>query len=103
MKIKTGDKVIVVAGKDRGKTAKVLEAFPKEDKVLVEGVNMVKKHPKSRKADEKPGIIEKAMPVHVSNVALVDPKSGKPTRIKIERINGKRVRVTKNSGSKLQN
>ena len=82
MKIKKGDNVIVLTGKDRGKTGKVVLALPADGRVVVEGVNMKKRHQKTnRQTKQGGGIIEKAMPLHVSNVALVDPKTGKATRI----------------------
>ena len=98
MKIKKGDNVIVIAGKDRSKKGKVLEVFPQEDRVIVEGVNIVKRAQK-KTGDKKGGIVEKAMKVHVSNVALMDPKTEKPTRIKIEKKDGKRKRIAKKSGA----
>ncbi len=102
MKIKKGDKVIVISGKDRGKTGTVTTAFPKEDRVLVEGVNMKKRHQKARGRGMRRGqIVEKSLPIHVSNVMLVDPKSGKGTRIGIVRKNGTRSRVTRKSKSEI--
>ncbi|MAZ67340.1 50S ribosomal protein L24 [bacterium] len=97
MKIKKGDTVVIIAGKDRGKSGKVLRAIPTEDKVIIEGVNVAKRHQRSRRRGESGQIIDKTLPVHVSNVALEDPKSGKPTRIGIKRENGKRVRVAQKS------
>lgn len=102
MKIKKGDKVIVIAGKDKGKSGKVLLALPKENKVVVEGVHVVKKHQRPTRKRQHGQIIDKALPVHVSNVALADPKSGKPTRIGISKENGKRVRVAKKSGAAVK-
>jgi large subunit ribosomal protein L24 len=81
MKIKKGDTVVVIAGKDRGKQGAVLRAFPKTDQVLVEGVNIATKHQKSRRRGQQGQIIEHSMPLHISNVAVKDPKSGKPARI----------------------
>lgn len=98
MKIRKNDKVIVLAGKDKGKEGKVLNAFHDLDMVIVEGVNIAKKHMKSRKQDKPGEVIDKAMPVHVSNVALIDPKTKKPTRIGYQMKDGKKVRVTKKSG-----
>lgn len=100
MKIKTNDTVQIISGKDKGKTGKVLQAFPREDKVLVEGVNVMKKAVRRTKT-EKGGFTEVTRPVHVSNVALIDPKENKPTRIGIVKEDGKRVRVAKKSGTKL--
>ena len=79
MKIKKGDKVIVISGKDKGKTGKVAKAIPTESKVVIEGINVLKKHRKARKSGEKGQIVEVSMPMHVSNVAIV--VDGKPTRI----------------------
>jgi large subunit ribosomal protein L24 len=98
MKIKKNDNVIVIAGKDKGKQGKVLETYKDEEKVLVEGVNILKKHAKSTLRGESGEIIDKPMPVHVSNVALVDPKTKKPTRIGFEMKDGKKVRIAKKSG-----
>ena len=102
MKIKKGDKVIVIAGKDKGKSGHVLRALPKDDKVIVDGVNVVKRHQRARRAGESGQIIDKTLPIHVSNVAVADPKSGKPTRVGIERKDGKRVRVAKKSGTVIK-
>lgn len=102
MKIKKGDKVIVLAGKDKGTVGVVAEAFPREDKVVVEGVHVVKRHQKSRRRGESGQIVDKALPIHVSNVALVDPKTGKATRIGIRREDGKRVRVAKKSDTVIK-
>jgi len=98
LKLKKGDKVIVTTGKDKGKTGEITTVFPKENKVIVGGVNMVKRHTKPSQ-ESAGGIISKEMPIHVSNVALVDPKTGKATRIgyKVEK-DGHKVRVAKKSG-----
>jgi len=93
MKIKKGDSVIVTAGKNKGKTGVIARAFPLLGKVLIDGVNVVKRHQKARRGGAKGQVIEKAMPINVSNVMIVDPKSGKPTRVTILREEGKRVRV----------
>ena len=98
MKIKKNDKVIIISGKDKGKEGKVLQALHDEDKVVVEGVNIAKKHQKSRSQSQKGQVVDKAMPVHVSNVSLIDPKTKKPTRVGYEMKDGKKVRVTKKSG-----
>ena len=100
MKIKKGDKILVIAGKDKGKTGGVERAFPKILKVLVEGVNTKKKHQKGR-GDKKGQIVEKQYPIDVSNVMLVDPKGGKRTRVGIVRKAGKRVRVAKKSNQEV--
>lgn len=98
LKLKKGDKVIVTTGKDKGKTGEITTVFPKENKVIVGGINMVKRHTKPSQ-ESAGGIISKEMPIHVSNVALVDPKTGKATRIgyKVEK-DGHKVRVAKKSG-----
>lgn len=102
MKIKKTDKVVVISGKDKGKEGVVLEALPKKDKVVVEGVNIVKKHMKPTQANPEGGIEEFEAPIHVSNVALIDPKTKEATRIGYELDkNGKKVRVAKKSGSKI--
>ena len=98
MKIKKGDKVIVITGKDKGKTGEVTKAMPKENKVIVSGVNMVKRHQKPTQ-ENAGGIVNKEAPIHVSNVAIVDPKSGKASRIGTKILdNGRKVRVAKKSG-----
>lgn len=98
MKIKKGDQVIVITGRDKGKTGEVTKAMPKDNKVLVSGINLVKRHTKPSQ-ENAGGIISKEKPIHVSNVALIDPKSGKATRvgIKVEK-DGSKVRVAKKSG-----
>ena len=104
MKIRTDDNVIVISGKDKGRTGKVIRTDPKKDRVYVEGVNMVKRHmrPTPGRRNAPVGVIEKEGPVHVSNVAIVDPKDNKPTRVGIRRdSNGGRMRVTKRSGAEL--
>lgn len=101
MKIKKGDKVIVVTGKDRGKSGKVLRALPQKDRVIVEGVNVVKRHQRATKQRQSGQIVDKTLPVHVSNVMIADPKSGKPTRIGIKRVNGKYTRIAKKSNTTL--
>ena len=99
MKIKKNDNVIVIAGKDKGKTAKVVRAFPKDDKIIVEGVNMKKKHERARKANSKGQIVEKAMPIHVSNVMLVEGKKGVRAGSKV--IGDKNVRISRKSGKEI--
>src|SRR5438045_3690970 len=98
MKLKKGDKVIVIAGKDRGQTSTIVRTFPKKNSVLLDNINLVKRHRRANQQGKKGQIIEKPMPMHVSNVALVDPKDGKPTRITIKRSkDGARERVAVNS------
>ena len=98
MKIKKGDKVIVITGKDKGKVGEVTKAMPKDNKVIVSGVNMAKRHQKPSQ-ENAGGIVSKEMPIHISNVALVDPKSGKATRVAVRiEEGGRKVRVAKRSG-----
>lgn len=101
MKIKKGDNIIVISGKDKGKTGKVIRAFHKADKVIVEGINIKKRHQRPTKSNQKGQIIDKLMPVHVSNVMFVDSKTNKPTRIGKKLVNDKYVRVSKKSGAVL--
>ena len=104
MRIRTDDQVIVIAGKDKGKTGKVIRVEPARERVYVEGLNMVKRHqrPVAGRPNLQVGVIEKEGPVHVSNVAIVDPKDNKPTRVGVRRDeNGNRMRVTKRSGTEL--
>ena len=104
MKIRSEDQVIVIAGKDKGKTGKVLRTDPRRDRVYVEGLNMVKRHqrPNPARPNAQVGVIEREGPVHISNVALVDPKDNKPTRVGTRRTeDGKRMRVTKRSGTEI--
>ena len=100
MNIKKGDTVIVLKGKDAGKKAKVLKVFPKLDSVLVDGLNMKKRHQKPTRT-EKGKTVELAHPITRSNVALVDPKSGKATRIAAKDVNGKKIRVASKSGQEV--
>lgn len=99
MKIKKGDNVIVIAGKDKGKKGTVTRAIPQEQRIVIEGVNMRKRHQKPQGAGQKGQIIEIATPIHISNAMIVDPKSGKPTRIGMKMEGGKKVRIAKKSGS----
>ena len=101
-KIRTDDNVIVISGKDKGKTGKVLRVEPVTQRVFVEGLNMVKRHqrPVPGRPNLQVGVIEKEGPIHISNVAIVDPKDHKPTRVgKTTNEQGKRVRVTRRSGA----
>lgn len=94
---------MVIAGKAKGSTGTIVRAIPGEDKVLLDGLNLVKRHRKPTSANRKGQIIDKAMPLHVSNVQLLDPKGGKPTRIKIVRgKDGERTRVAVKSGQELK-
>ena len=97
-KIKKGDTVVVTSGKDKGRSGTVLQMVTKTDRVLVQGVNMVKRHTRQSQTSEG-GIISKEAPLHISNVALADPKDGKPTRVGIKtNDDGTKVRFAKRSG-----
>ncbi len=100
MKIRKNDNVIVLKGKDNGKIAKVLRVIPKEGKVLVEGLNIAKKRIKASRTGKKGQVVEVSMPINISNVALIDPKTKKPTRISFKIVKDKKVRVAK-SGETL--
>jgi len=97
-KIKKGDRVVVLAGKDKGRQGSVLRVLPKDERVVVEGLNMVQRHTRPTQADPQGGIKHKEAPLHVSNVALVDPKSGGPTKVGFRIEGGKKVRFAKKSG-----
>jgi large subunit ribosomal protein L24 len=103
LRIKKNDTVIVISGKDRGKKGRVIEVLPKAGKVRVEGVHRVKRHTKPNpQKNVQGGIVERESPVHVSNVALLDPKSDKATRVGVKLLaNGTRVRVAKRSGMQI--
>ena len=97
MKIKKGDQVIVLSGEDKGKTGEVVKSMPKESKVVVQGINLVKRHTKPSQTTPG-GIVTKEAPINVSNVAIVDPKSGKASKIGYKEVNGNKVRVARKSG-----
>ena len=97
MKIKKGDKVVILSGDDKGKSGEVVKAMPKESKVVVAGVNLVKRHTKPSQTTPG-GIVTKEAPIHVSNVALVDAKSGKATKVGYKVVDGKKVRIARKSG-----
>ena len=104
MKLKRDDNVIVISGKDKGKTGKIIRVDRRRDRVYVEGINIVKRHtrPNPARPNAQVGVIEREGPVHISNVALVDPKENKPTRVGTRRTeDGKRMRVTKRSGTEI--
>ncbi|MGF9966556.1 50S ribosomal protein L24 [Bacillus rhizoplanae] len=101
MHVKKGDKVQVISGKDKGKQGVILAAFPKENRVIVEGVNIVKKHSKPSQLNPQGGIITKEAPIHVSNVMPLDPKTGVPTRVGYKVEDGKKIRFAKKSGELL--
>ena len=95
-KIRKGDNVVVLTGKDKGRTGEVIQVLPKEDRAVVRGVNMVKRHQRQTQAQDA-GIINKEASLHISNIAIVD-KDGKPTRVGFTVVDGKKVRVAKRSG-----
>jgi large subunit ribosomal protein L24 len=103
-KIRKGDKVVVLTGRDKGRTGEVIAVHPDDERALVRGINLVKRHQKQT-AQQEGGIISKELPVHLSNIALADPKDGKPTRIGFKFVgegeNRKRVRVAKRSGVEI--
>ena len=108
-KIRRDDQVQVMSGKDKGKTGRVLRVEPKKNRVFVEGMNIQKRHQRARtlrdtqrQGEAAGGVIEKEGPIHISNVMLVDPKSGDPTRVGIKREDGRRIRVTRKSGEELE-
>lgn len=101
MFVKKGDKVKVITGKDKNKEGVVLAALPKKDKVIVEGVNIVKKHQKLSQAAPQGGIVEVEAPIHVSNVMVIDPSNGQPTKVAYKEVDGKKVRVSKKTGEVL--
>ena len=101
MKLKKGDSVVVVSGKDKGKTGTILRMLPSENKVVIEGVGMVKRHLRRSMKGQSGGIVEQPRPINASNVMLVDPKTGKGTRIGRKVEDGKIVRVAKKSGTTL--
>ncbi|TVP86608.1 MAG: 50S ribosomal protein L24 [Alkalicoccus sp.] len=102
MHVKKGDKVKIISGKDKGLEGKILEAYPTKSRVLVEGVNMVKKHAKPSQSNPQGGILNQEAPIHVSNVMVVDPSTNEPTRVGFKTDeNGKKVRIAKKSGETL--
>lgn len=107
LKVRSGDQVQVMAGKDRGKRGRVLRVEPSRERVYVEGLNIVKRHMRPQQVADTQrgqtigGVIEREGPIHASNVMLIDPKDGKPTRVGVERENGKRYRVAKRSGTRF--
>jgi large subunit ribosomal protein L24 len=107
LRIKADDEVLVIGGKDRGKRGKVLRVEPKKNRLYVEGLNIIKRHQRpqqvagAQRAETVGGVIEREGPIHISNVMLIDPKDGKPTRVGVTVEDGKRFRVAKRSGAKL--
>src|SRR5438874_758761 len=106
-RIKAGDEVIVIGGKDSGKLGTVLRVEPRQGRLYIEGLNIVKRHQKPRqvpgadRAEQVGGVIEKEGPIHLSNVMLADPKDGKPTRVGVEFVDGQPYRVAKRSGTRI--
>ena len=100
-KIKKGDKVVILSGKDKGKTGEVTKAFPKDAKVIVAGVNVATRHKKPTQANPQGGLERLEAPMHVSKVAIADPKTGKATRVRFETKDGKKVRVAVKSGETI--
>ena len=96
-KIRKGDKVVVLAGKDKGRSGEVIQVMPKDDKAVVRGINMVKRHQRQSQTQEA-GIISKEAPIHLSNLGVADPKDGKPTRVGFKMVGEKKVRFAKRSG-----
>jgi large subunit ribosomal protein L24 len=101
LKMKKDDEVIVIAGKDKGKRGKIVKVLPENNRVVVAGVNLVKRHERANRNNPNGGIVTKEAALHVSNVALIDPKDGKPTRVGYKSVDGKKVRVAKRSGEEL--
>jgi large subunit ribosomal protein L24 len=102
LKIRKGDRVRVLTGKDRGKEGTVLRAIPKDAKVIVSGINVAKRHQKATSATSTGGIVDKDMPIDVSNVAVIDPKDGKPTRVGYRfEADGTKVRISRRTGVEL--
>ena len=97
-KIKKGDKVVVLSGKDKGRTGEVTRALPRDGKVVVSGINVIARHRKPSQANPQGGIDRVEAPLHISKVALADPKTGKPTRVRFDVKDGKKVRVAVKSG-----
>ena len=100
LKIKKGDKVVVIAGRDKGKQGEVLSVSPSDNRAVVGGVNLVKRHTKQT-ANQEGGIISKSLPIHISNLAIRDPKDGKPTRVGYKMVGEKKVRFAKRSGEQI--
>lgn len=101
MKLKKGDNVIVIAGKDKGKSGKIVRVLVSKNKVIVDGLNMIKKHQRPRKSNEKGSIISISMPIDASNVMIVDPKSGKQSRIGKKKVGDKMVRIARKSNQEI--
>ena len=100
--IKKGDTVFVNAGNDKGKTGKVLAVYPEKDRVIVEGINMVSKHTKPNSKNPQGGIVKQEAGIHVSNLQLIDPASGKPVKVTYKMEGDKKVRISKKSGEEIK-
>jgi large subunit ribosomal protein L24 len=100
-KIKKGDSVVVLSGKDKGRTGTVQSVMPKDGKVVVDGINVIARHRKASQANPQSGIDRTPAPMHISKVALADPKGGKPTRVRFETKDGRKVRVAVKSGETI--
>ena len=100
-KIRKGDTVVVLSGRDKGKTGEITRAMPKDGKVIVSGVNIATRHRKATQTNPQGGLERREAPMHVSKVAIVDPKDGKATRVRFETTDGKKVRVAARSGEKI--
>ena len=101
LKIRRDDEVIVISGKDRGKTGTVMRVDPEKQRVYIEGLNIIKRHQRALQPGQAGGVVEKEGPIHISNVMLVDPRDKKPTRVGVTREGGVRNRVTRRSQTKL--
>ena len=101
MKLKKGDNIIIIAGKDKGKKSKILKVLVEDNKVIVEGANMMKKHQRPRKSGEKGTMINIAMPMHASNIMILDPKEGVATRVGKKKVGDKMVRIAKKSNQEI--
>ena len=101
LKIKKGDRVVVLSGKDKGKTGEVTKSMPKDGKVIVSGVNVATRHRKPSQAEPQGGLVKIEAPMHVSKVAIADPATGKPTRVRFEVRDGEKVRIAVKSGEKI--
>ncbi|MBP0578657.1 50S ribosomal protein L24 [Labrys sp. LIt4] len=100
-KIKKGDKVVVMTGRSKGRVGEVIQVFPEENRAIIRGVNIVRRHQRQT-ASQEGGVISKEAPIHLSNVAIADPKDGKPTRVGFKVLDGgKKVRVAKRSGEQI--
>jgi large subunit ribosomal protein L24 len=102
LKLRKGDKVMVIAGKDRGKSGKILRSFPRENRVLVEGVNIVKRHTRPTQKNPQGGIVERESPIHISNVMLVCPRCNQPTRVGRKITPEGKLRVCKKCGEEIE-